>query len=204
MRHGDREQRDGLLIRVFRENRAHEIPGNLGEDRGCGNGRVKRYRPGNRIHIGEANAGRHGSAGPGFGAEPGADSVGEVKQGRPKHLLYRRLFAHGRLCACRSGPTVRLDFAGIAIPRQRGKFLSRCGTEQTLERPSRCVRQLPDGQHAYFFQPLLGGRPHAPHQLDGQAMQEIQLGAGIDHHQPVGFCDLRGNFRQMFCAGHAN
>ena len=34
MRHGDRQQRDGLLVRVIREDRAHQLLGDLGEDRG--------------------------------------------------------------------------------------------------------------------------------------------------------------------------
>ena len=58
------KQRDGFLVRVFGEDRAHEILGNLGKDHGRGNRRVERDRAGDRIQIGEANADRHGSAGP--------------------------------------------------------------------------------------------------------------------------------------------
>ena len=49
------------------------------------------------------------------------------------------LLADCGLCSRPSGPSVRLDFLWIAIPRQRCEFLSRRGTEQTLERPSRCL-----------------------------------------------------------------
>ena len=45
---------------------------------------------------------------------------------------------------------------------------------------------------------------HAPHEIDGQVVKEVQLGAGIDNHQAVGFGDLRGNFRQMLDARYAD
>jgi len=35
-------------------------------------------------------------------------------------------------------------------------------------------------------------------------VKEFQLGVGIDNHQPVGLGCLRGNFRQMLGARHAN
>ena len=47
-------------------------------------------------------------------------------------------------------------------------------------------------------------RAHAPHQLDGQVVKEVQLGVGIDNHQPVGLGHLRGNFRQVLGARHAD
>ena len=53
-------------------------------------------------------------------------------------------------------------------------------------------------------QPRLGDRAHSPHQLDRQVVKEIELGVGIDNHQPVGFGHLRGNFRQMLGARHAD
>ena len=99
---------------------------------------------------------------------------------------------------------MRLDFARIAIPRQRRELLARRGTEQSLERPSRHLRQLPDGQHADLGQSRLGDRAHAPHQLDGQVVQEIQFGVGIDDDQPVGLGHLRGDFRQVLRARHAD
>ena len=53
-------------------------------------------------------------------------------------------------------------------------------------------------------QPRLGDRAHAPHQLDRQVVKEIELGVGIDNHQPVGLGHLRGNFRQVLGARHAD
>src|SRR5206468_2319016 len=47
-------------------------------------------------------------------------------------------------------------------------------------------------------------RAHSPHQLDRQIVKEIQLGLGIDNHQPVRFGHLRGNFREVLSACHAN
>jgi hypothetical protein len=44
MRHGDRQERDGLLVRVIREDRAHQPLGDLGKDHGRGDWRVERYR----------------------------------------------------------------------------------------------------------------------------------------------------------------
>src|SRR5947199_10701616 len=53
-------------------------------------------------------------------------------------------------------------------------------------------------------QPPASHRPHSPHQLDRQVVKEIQLGLGIDNHQPVRFGHLRGNFREMLGACHAD
>ena len=78
------------------------------------------------------------------------------------------------------------DFPRIAIPRERREFLSRCGTKQLRERLSRCSRQLSDGTYTDVGQPRLTDRAHAPHQFDRQIVKEVQFGAGIDHHQPVG------------------
>src|SRR6266404_7360782 len=44
MRYGDRQERDGLLVRVIREDRAHQLLGDLGKDHGRGDWRVERYR----------------------------------------------------------------------------------------------------------------------------------------------------------------
>ena len=193
-----------LLVRVMRQHRAHQLLGDLGEARGRRDRRVERYRARDRVQIGEANADRHGPPGQGFGAEPGADPVGEVGQRGPENALFGRLPADRRLGARRSRPPMRLDFPRIAIPRQRRELLSRRGTEQSLERPSRHLRQLSDGQHADLGQPRPGDRAHAPHQLDGQIVQELQFGVGIDDDQPVGLGHLRGNLRQMFGARHAD
>ena len=46
VRHGDRQQRDELLVRVIREHAAHQLPGDLGEDRGCRNRRIERHASG--------------------------------------------------------------------------------------------------------------------------------------------------------------
>src|SRR5499425_2313478 len=57
---------------------------------------------------------------------------------------------------------------------------------------------------ANLGQPRASYRPHSPHQLDRPVVKEIQLGLGIDNHQPVRFGHLRGNFREMFGACHAD
>ena len=53
-------------------------------------------------------------------------------------------------------------------------------------------------------QPGPSNRAHAPHQFDRQVVKKIQFGRGIDNHQPVGFRHLRGNFREVLGACHAN
>src|SRR5262249_38530113 len=53
-------------------------------------------------------------------------------------------------------------------------------------------------------QPRASHRAHSPHQLDRQVVEEIQLGLGIDNHQPVRFGHLRGNFREVLGACHAD
>jgi hypothetical protein len=49
-----------------------------------------------------------------------------------------------------------------------------------------------------------GNRADTPHQFDGQGVQEFQFTERIDNHQPVGFCDLRGDFGQVLGARDAD
>src|SRR5271170_1696484 len=104
-----------------------------------------------------------------------------MNQGGSEDSLFGRLPADRRLCSRRSGPSVSLDFPWIAIPRQRCEFFPRRGTEQPLERPSRCLCQLPDSKHADLGQTRLGfvdgnplneGREIADH-LDGGIVQPL-------------------------------
>ena len=127
-----------------------------------------------------------------------------MKQGGSKNSLFGRLPTDRRLCSCRSGPAGSLDFPWIAIPSKRRELLSCRGTEQPLERPSRCLCQLPDSQQADLGQPRLRDRPHSPHQLDGQVVKKFQLGVGIDDHQPVRLGHLRSNFCQMLGARYTD
>jgi hypothetical protein len=46
--------------------------------------------------------------------------------------------------------------------------------------------------------------PHAPHQLDGQGVQEIEFRARIDDCQSIGLGDLRSDLRQMLRARDAD
>src|SRR6516225_7748732 len=98
----------------------------------------------------------------------------------------------------------RPDLPWIAIPCERRQLLSDRATDYSLERPSRHVRQLPNGSNTDLGEPPAGGRANSPHQLDRQVVKEIQLGLGIDNHQPFGFGHLRGNFREMLGACHAD
>ena len=59
-------------------------------------------------------------------------------------------------------------------------------------------------KHADLGQTRLSHQAHSPHQLDGQVLKEFQFGVGIDNHQPIGLGQLRGDFRQMLGARHAD
>jgi len=96
------------------------------------------------------------------------------------------------------------DFPWITIPRERRELLSRCGTKQLRERPPRCSRQLSNGTHTDVDQPRLSDGAHAPQQFDRQIVKEVQFGAGIDNYQSVGLGRLRGDFRQVLGARHAD
>src|ERR1700730_5640634 len=101
-------------------------------------------------------------------------------------MLFGRLPANCRLGSCRLGPAMSLDLPWIAIPRQRREFLSCRGTEQPLER-----------SYPLLGQPCPGDKSDSPHQLDWQVVKELQLGVGIDNHEPVGLGHLRSDFCQM-------
>src|SRR5262249_40151368 len=53
-------------------------------------------------------------------------------------------------------------------------------------------------------QPFPGNRAHSPHQLDRQVVKKIKLGLGIDNNQPGWLGHLRGNFREVLGACHAD
>src|SRR6516162_10029191 len=57
---------------------------------------------------------------------------------------------------------------------------------------------------ANFGQPHPSNRAHSPHQLDRQVVKKIKLGLGIDNNQPVWLGHLRGNFREVLGACHAD
>src|SRR5262245_11308893 len=57
---------------------------------------------------------------------------------------------------------------------------------------------------ANLGQPRASDWAHSPHQLDRQVMKKIQLSLGIDGHQPVRLGHLRGNFREVLGACHAD
>src|SRR5579872_992829 len=58
--------------------------------------------------------------------------------------------------------------------------------------------------NADFGQPHSRNRTHSPHQLDRPIVKEVQLGLGIDNHQPVRFGHLRGNFGKVLSTCDAN
>src|SRR5262244_4567544 len=99
---------------------------------------------------------------------------------------------------------MRPDFPWIAIPCKRRQLLAGRAADYSLKRPSRHLRQLPNGVNTDLGESSAGDRAHSPHQLDRQFVKEIQLGLGIDNHQPVRFGYLRGNFREVLGACHAD
>ena len=76
--------------------------------------------------------------------------------------------------------------------------------DQPLKRAAVRARQLPDGLDADLGEPGLGRRADAPHQRHRQIVQEVELGAGLDHHQPVGLRHLRGDLGEMLRPRHAD
>ena len=106
---GDFSPSVSLHNRVIREDRAHQLLGDLGEDHSRGDWRVERYRASGRVQAGEANADRHGSTRPGLGSEAGPDSICKMKQGGADDSLCGGLPTDRRLRSYRSGPSVNLD-----------------------------------------------------------------------------------------------
>jgi hypothetical protein len=99
---------------------------------------------------------------------------------------------------------VHPDLPRITIPRERCELLSGCAADYSLKRPSRQLRQLPNGVDTDLRESCGGDQPHSPHQLDREIVKEIQLGLGIDNDQPVRLGHLRGNFREVLGARHAD
>jgi hypothetical protein len=57
-------------------------------------------------------------------------------------------------------------------------------------------------QIAKLAQPCPRGRTHSPHQLDRQVVNELQLGVGINNHEPVGLGLARQSLPDAWCALH--
>lgn len=204
MRDGDREQRDEFFLRVIGQHAAHQFVGDFGQDRGCGDRRIERDGARHGSHVREADAHRHRSSRPRAGAQAGGDAVGEMQQRRADHARVGRPLAERGLRAGGTGAAVRPDRPRIPIPCQRRQLVFRRHAEQLLERPAGQVRQLPDGVDIDAVQPRARDGTDAPHQFDRQVVKEIELAPGIDHHEAVGLCDLRGDLGEMLCAGDAD
>ena len=93
VRYRDRQERNGLLTRMLRENRAHQFLGDLGNDCRRRNWRIERYGTADRAQVGEANPDRHRSAGPGIGPKPPANPVRKMAQRRSENALFSKLAA---------------------------------------------------------------------------------------------------------------
>jgi hypothetical protein len=96
------------------------------------------------------------------------------------------------------------DLSRITVPCERRQLLAYRAPDYWFKRPSWQVGQLAYCVNADVGQPRPRSRPHSPHQLDWQAVKEVQLLLGIDHHEPVGLGHLRGNFREVLGARYAN
>src|SRR5690242_8027619 len=83
---------------------------------------------------------------------------------------------------------MRLDFPWVAIPCERRQLLSSRAADYSLKRPSWHLRQLTNGVNTDLGESRAGDRAHSPHKLDRQ----------------VRFGHLRGNFREVLGACHAN
>src|SRR5918996_699566 len=90
-----------------------------------------------------------------------------------------------RLCAGGARAPARLDLPRIAIPRECRQLSSYRVPKQSLHRLRRALTQLTDGGDAYLGEPRLGGRTDAPHQCDGQVVQELEFGFWIDNDQAI-------------------
>jgi hypothetical protein len=129
--------RSEMVTGMIRQQAAHQFFGELGKDYGGRDRCVECCPASDRLQVGEADADRHGSPAPRFGAETAADPVCQVKQGRSKNPLVGRFPAQRGLRSCRSRPAAGVDFPRVVIPRQSSKFLPGGGTEQLPERASR-------------------------------------------------------------------
>src|SRR5262245_26202228 len=99
---------------------------------------------------------------------------------------------------------MRPDLPRITIPRERTELLPERTTDYSLKRPSRHLRQLPNGVNAELGQTCPRNRAHSPHQLDGQVVEEVQFGLGIDKYQSVRLGHLRGNFCEVLGASNTD
>ena len=192
--------------RVIGEHAAHQLLGDLGQHRGRRDRRVERDRAGDRAQ--DRRSGRAPSP-CGRAATWRAAGWRRGRRDAAASGTMTRSSAGFRPSAdCAPAECARrcvLICARIAVPGQRGELLAG-GADRAAARATAaaCSASWPMVRDADLGQPRLGRRADAPHQLDRQIVQEGELGAGIDHHQPVGLGDLRGDLGQMLGARHAD
>ena len=76
--------------------------------------------------------------------------------------------------------------------------------KQSLHGLRRALSQLTDGGDADLGEPRLGGGAYAPHQCDGQLVEEVEFRLWIDDRQSIRLRDLRGDLGQVLGTRHAD
>ena len=200
----DGEERDGAFVGMIAEHAAHEIGRDLGEhvvaEIGAGRvmARVTARMSAKRTRTVTVRQGRS------FARKRRAMRSARCCRTGRNTFSVAGLLTQRRLRAGGYGAAVGLNFARILIPRERGEFAAGGAAKHALHRLRRGVRQLADGLDAVGGEALLGRRPHAPHQVDGQIVQKHEFGVGIDDDQAIGLGHLRGDLGQMLGARHAD
>ena len=134
VRDGDCEERYRLLVRVGREDAAHQLLGDSRQNGRRGNRRGERQRAGYRPEVSEAHTHSHGSPKSGFGPKPAGDPVGEMTKRRVKDALYSLPLPERRLRSRGVCPPVQPDRPWITIPRQCTELVCRRLAKQPFER----------------------------------------------------------------------
>ena len=112
--------------------------------------------------------------------------------------------AERRLGAGGMGAAVGLDLARVAVEGERAELFAGGDTDEAFERAAGRRGELADGGDALGRELCLGHRADAPHQLDRQVVEPLELDRGVDDDEAVGLGHLRGDLGEMLCPRDAD
>ena len=111
IRHRDRQQRDGLLVRVIRQDVPHQLLGDLGQGCRRRNRRRQRGRAGDRARFSSRPAcGADVGSGPSHQGAVGRDRRAVPNEEQPAYLLWRPHFTETT-----ARPSLRIRGTGAAL-----------------------------------------------------------------------------------------
>ena len=137
-------------------------------------------------------------------AEAPRHAVRQLQQGAPQAVAVVRVPVVGVLLPEALGLGGLGDHLPIVDPLRELEQVVSVGAEAALQTLGVDRGQVADRLYPDLRELLLQLGPHAPQPAHGQRRQERGLGAGGNHHQPVGLAHVGGDLGHQLRGGHSH